>query len=304
VARGHEVELAVLDTAAQVGKLRYLTLARRTRAASRPDVVYAHFLLVPSGLIAALAGRAPLRRHRAREGCPANIGAIPGVAPATRLVVRRAAAVICVSDYLRRELETKLPEAARQGRGRLERRRPRALRGHRRTGRAAQLPLRRRARRSGRTSCASPTPSRASARNAHLRRRAGPFGRSWRDVSASGCSGAFRTTRSRACSRRAASSPSRASWSRSAMRCSRRWPAAARSWRRGSAGRPSSSRPATGELRRPARRRRLARGLERAAALPCPNDAAREATADHDVRRQAERIEAILSRAAARDRRS
>jgi glycosyltransferase involved in cell wall biosynthesis len=43
----------------------------------------------------------------------------------------------------------------------------------------------------------------------------------------------------------------------------------------------------------------LARGLAQAAALPCPNEAAREATAEHDVRRQAERIEAILSRAAA-----
>src|SRR5579862_4741699 len=85
VARGNEVDRAVLDTRAG-GKLRYLTLARRTLAASRPDVVYAHFL-VPAGLIAALAGRAPL-------------------------VVRRAATVICVSDYLRRELETKLPEAA------------------------------------------------------------------------------------------------------------------------------------------------------------------------------------------------
>jgi glycosyltransferase involved in cell wall biosynthesis len=42
----------------------------------------------------------------------------------------------------------------------------------------------------------------------------------------------------------------------------------------------------------------LARGLEQASALPCPNTAAREATAEHDVRRQAERIEAILSRAA------
>jgi glycosyltransferase involved in cell wall biosynthesis len=42
----------------------------------------------------------------------------------------------------------------------------------------------------------------------------------------------------------------------------------------------------------------LARGLEQAAALPCPNDAAREATAAHDVHREAERIEAILSRAA------
>jgi len=57
-ARGNEIELAVLDTRAG-GKLRYLTLARRARAASRPDVVYAHFL-VPSGLIAALAGGAPL----------------------------------------------------------------------------------------------------------------------------------------------------------------------------------------------------------------------------------------------------
>ena len=50
----------------------------------------------------------------------------------------------------------------------------------------------------------------------------------------------------------------------------------------------------------------LARGLQQAAALPCPNGAAREATAVHDVRRQAERIEEILSRAvaAARDQRS
>jgi hypothetical protein len=48
----------------------------------------------------------------------------------------------------------------------------------------------------------------------------------------------------------------------------------------------------------------LARALVQAASLPCPNDAAREATAEHDVRRQAERIEAILSRAAARDPRA
>ena len=40
-----------------------------------------------------------------------NIGALPGIAAATRLVVRRAATVVCVSEYLRRELETKLPEA-------------------------------------------------------------------------------------------------------------------------------------------------------------------------------------------------
>jgi hypothetical protein len=34
--------------------------------------------------------------------------------------------------------------------------------------------------------------------------------------------------------------------------------------------------------------------------LPRPNDAARAAAAAHDIRRQAERIEAILSRAAGR----
>jgi len=48
----------------------------------------------------------------------------------------------------------------------------------------------------------------------------------------------------------------------------------------------------------------LARALEEAAALPSPNLAAREATAEHDVRRQAERIEAILRRAADRGRRA
>jgi glycosyltransferase involved in cell wall biosynthesis len=106
--RGHQVERAVLDTRGG-GKLRYLTLARRTLRASRPDVVYAHFL-VPSGLIAALGSRAPLV-VTAHGRDVRNVGAIPGVAAATSLVVRRASAVVCVSDYLRRELETKLPEA-------------------------------------------------------------------------------------------------------------------------------------------------------------------------------------------------
>ncbi|HET8606883.1 MAG TPA: glycosyltransferase, partial [Gaiellaceae bacterium] len=106
--RGHEVELAVLDRRAG-GKARYLELLRRTRAAARPDVVYAHFL-VPSGLVGALAGRAPLV-VTAHGRDVRNVGSLPGVAAATRLVVRRAAAVVCVSEYLRRELETKLPAA-------------------------------------------------------------------------------------------------------------------------------------------------------------------------------------------------
>jgi glycosyltransferase involved in cell wall biosynthesis len=98
----------VLDRRAG-GKLRYLELARRARAAARPDVVYAHFLF-PTGLIAALAQRAPLVLT-AHGRDVRNVGAVPGVRTATRFAVRRAAAVIAVSDYLRRELEAKVPEA-------------------------------------------------------------------------------------------------------------------------------------------------------------------------------------------------
>jgi glycosyltransferase involved in cell wall biosynthesis len=111
VARGHEVERAVLARRAG-GRLRYLELARATARAGhrfRPDVVYAHFL-VPAGLIAALASRAPLV-VTAHGRDVRNVGAVPGVRAATELVVRRAAAVVCVSDYLRRELEDKLPTA-------------------------------------------------------------------------------------------------------------------------------------------------------------------------------------------------
>jgi glycosyltransferase involved in cell wall biosynthesis len=109
--RGHELERAVLDSRAG-GKRRYATLAARALGAARrfrPDVVYAHFL-VPAGLIAALASRAPLV-VTAHGRDVRNVGAIPGIRALTRLTVRRATTVIAVSDYLRRELETKVPEA-------------------------------------------------------------------------------------------------------------------------------------------------------------------------------------------------
>src|SRR4029453_19369330 len=111
IARGHDVERAVLDHRGG-GKRKYLRLARATAGASRrfhPDVVYAHFL-VPTGLIGALAGRAPLV-VTAHGRDVRNIGWLPGIRAATRLVVRRASTIVAVSDYLRRELETKIPEA-------------------------------------------------------------------------------------------------------------------------------------------------------------------------------------------------
>ncbi len=109
--RGHDIDLAVIDRRAG-GRSRYRGLLRDARAAARrhpPDVVYAH-VLVPAGLIASLASRAPLVVTAHGQDVQ-NIGAIRGVRAATRRVVRRAAAVIAVSDYLRRELEAKVPES-------------------------------------------------------------------------------------------------------------------------------------------------------------------------------------------------
>ena len=107
-ARGHEIERAVLETRAG-GKLRYLELFRRARRARPPDVVYAHFL-VPTGLLATLAQKAPVVLTAHGQDV-ANIGSIWGVAAATRFAVARAVAVIAVSDYLRRELEARVPQA-------------------------------------------------------------------------------------------------------------------------------------------------------------------------------------------------
>jgi len=106
-ARGHEIELAVLDRRAG-GKKRFLELRRKVRAAARPDVVWAHFL-VPSGLIAASVDAPLVVTAHGRD--VRNIGAVPGVAALTRRVVERASTVIAVSDYLRRELELKVPQA-------------------------------------------------------------------------------------------------------------------------------------------------------------------------------------------------
>ena len=303
IARGNEVELAVLDTRAG-GKLRYLTLAKRTVAAARPDVVYAHFL-VPSGLIASLAGGAPLV-VTAHGRDVRNIGAIPGVATATRLVVRRAATVICVSEYLRRELETKLPES----RGKIE---VVSSGVDRKLFTVAEAP---------------PGPPGflcvgALDERKNVVRLADAFVRIGDGTLTFAGDGPLRSElegreRVRLLGRvphdeiprllaesRVLAQPSLVEplgqALLEAMACGRSVVAT----RIG--GPPEFVPPEAGVLVDPLDVDDLARGLEQAAALPCPNDAAREATAEHDVRRQAERIEAILSRAAAtraRDRRA
>jgi glycosyltransferase involved in cell wall biosynthesis len=110
--RGHELERAVVEGRSG-GKRRYLGLGRRAFAAARrfrPDVVYAHFL-VPTGLLAALAApRTPLV-VTAHGQDVANVGSLRGVRATTRLTIRRAAAVIAVSDWLRSRLEESVPEA-------------------------------------------------------------------------------------------------------------------------------------------------------------------------------------------------
>jgi len=111
VQRGHEIERAVLDRRSG-GKLRFFSLAREARNKARrfrPDVVYAHFL-VPAGLIGALASKAPLV-VTAHGQDVRNIGAVPGVRFLTRWTLTRASSVIAVSRFLARELETKLPQA-------------------------------------------------------------------------------------------------------------------------------------------------------------------------------------------------
>jgi glycosyltransferase involved in cell wall biosynthesis len=109
--RGHELERAVVDR--RTGGLgRHLALGRDVFAAARrfqPDVVYAHFL-VPAGLAAALGSRAPLV-VTAHGQDVANIGSIAGVRAATQYVVRRASAVIAVSEWLRARLEREIPSA-------------------------------------------------------------------------------------------------------------------------------------------------------------------------------------------------
>jgi glycosyltransferase involved in cell wall biosynthesis len=113
-AHGHEILHAVVDHrgGSRVKQGRLALDALRHARRGRPDLVYAHYLL-PAGAIGAVAARVAgvplvLTAH-GRD--VRNVAASSTVRMATGAAVRRAAAVIAVSGWLRDELERELPEA-------------------------------------------------------------------------------------------------------------------------------------------------------------------------------------------------
>lgn len=299
--RGHELQRAVIDRRAG-GKARHLALGREALAAARrfrPDVVYAHFL-VPAGLVAAFASRAPLV-VTAHGQDVANIGTVRGVRSATRFVVSRAAAVVAVSEYLRRELETKVPGA----RGKVE-------------VVDSGVDLER-----FRVEPSPDGPTRFLCVGSLIDRKnvvrlAEAFARLGEGTLTFVGDGPLRSELE---GRRGATVVGKVShaempgwFARSHVLCqpsliepfglalleamaSGRSVVATRV-----GGPPEFVTEQAGVLVDPADEEDLVRGLAAAAALPRPNAAARRAAEAHDIRRQAERVEAILQRAA-RDRR-
>jgi glycosyltransferase involved in cell wall biosynthesis len=113
--RGNEVDQVFVDHrgGSRTKHARLGAAAVRAALRMRPDVIYAHFL-APAGALAAVASvvaRVPLV-VTAHGQDVRNLGAIPGVRAVTKRTVARASAVIPVSDYLRRELVAQVPAAA------------------------------------------------------------------------------------------------------------------------------------------------------------------------------------------------
>jgi glycosyltransferase involved in cell wall biosynthesis len=252
---------------------------------------------VPAGALALSAGGPLVVTAHGRD--VRNIGAIPGVRRATARVVSRAASVIAVSDYLRRELEDKLPAA----RGKvevvdsgvdLERFSPRVQPAERLESPAfvhvGSLTDRKNVVRladafaelgRGSLTFVGDGPLRARLEGRARVRVVGRVPHSdvaaWLAAADVVCGPALIEPFGQSILE--------------AMACGR--PVVAT--RVG--GPPEFVTPDAGVLVDPLDAEALVRALETAASLPSPNDAARAAAAEHDVKRQAERVEAILLRA-------
>jgi glycosyltransferase involved in cell wall biosynthesis len=292
--RGHEIELAVLDRRGG-GKWRFVELGRRVRSAARPEVVWAHFL-VPAGFFASKVDAPLVVTAHGRD--VRNIGSVPGIAHLTRRVVERASTVIAVSEYLRHELEERLPQA----RGKTEvvdsgvdldrfaavapaaeLESPAFVHVGSLTERKNVLRLADAFERLGRGSLTfvgdGPLHGALEARD-----RVRVVGRvphddvpGWLSASDVVCGPALVEPFGQALLE--------------ALACGK--PVVATR-----IGGPPEFVPAeAGVLVDPLDVGEIARALETAAALPAPNEAARAAAAEHDVRRQAERVEEILQRA-------
>ncbi|HKJ36556.1 MAG TPA: glycosyltransferase [Solirubrobacterales bacterium] len=111
---GHTVEVAAISRRGGMPTKYGRLCATAIRGARwfEPDVVFSHFLFPAgfAGLLAAGAARAPLV-VMAHGQDVANLGGIPGVRAATKLVVGRAAAVIANSRWLSDRLAAEIPGA-------------------------------------------------------------------------------------------------------------------------------------------------------------------------------------------------
>ena len=114
LARGHKIDRVAVDRRGGA-RTKHVTFALRVLAAAlrrRPDVVYAHFL-APAGVLAALAGALTRRPVvlTAHGQDVRNAASMLAVRLATAWACARASAVICVSHALRHELEGAVPQA-------------------------------------------------------------------------------------------------------------------------------------------------------------------------------------------------
>lgn len=113
-ALGNEVEVISIDHR-RPGRGKYARLTREAIAAarrSRPDVIFAHVLFPGggAGALASLASRTPLVVMAHGQDI-ANMGEIPGVAAITRRVVHRASGLVVNSHWLAGRLVERIPEA-------------------------------------------------------------------------------------------------------------------------------------------------------------------------------------------------